>query len=501
MKRLGLLILMLLVGMVYSDVSVGSYSVHPEYVRPGGRGTISLTLINQGSNPVEDISVFVYSSTRIHTQTSIFVGDLQIGGQTVVNIPFTVDENTSTGVYTVRLNIKGTEKDYSQNIEDRSVSRSIDIPIYVVHPPLFSMEIPESVAVKSSTNTINLTLVNNGGDSKDVALLPECDGLMFFNSIPIYLGDVNEGKERTVSLRFKIKDNVPPGEYSCPLIVRSYDNIGNLYNQTVLLSFNIKEENSNFMVNTNNEFLKPGESTNLRLTIKNTGDKPVYDVRIKFSDNPVFIPESSELPAANLLEPGEKIEVSSQIGVREIAPGYYSIPVIIKYEDEYGREHEETKTFIQQVSSEGLIKIFLESNEVPMYEGNEYSLSVKVSNTGVSEVKSVILRILNGSVIVLNPQTSQYIGTLDADDFSSVQYEIYIPDDATKGGNQITLSFEVEYLDTFNKPHTEEIDVPITVYPKSMEDKLEPKGNNYWILLVGLLVILGVWWKVRKVKR
>ena len=493
-KMVVMLVGVLLMSILSADISVPSYTVNPEAIRPGGSGSISIVIANQGTNPVEDISVYVSSYPHLRITPSVYVGDLQIGGQTMINIPVRVAEDTPPGVYTVRLNIRGMEKDSSQSTDERQITRGLDIPIYVVNPPLFTVFYSPITVTKSSDYNLTLTVTNNGGDARDVSIVPVCPGFSFYSSSPVYLGDMSKNESENTTLRFRVDESVIPGEQNCILSIMASDDLGNLYNQTIPISVTVKDSVPMFIITSQTDHVSPGENTVIKLSIDNSGDKSVYNVRLKLGQNEVFVPKTAEVYVAEGLRPKETVEVDAHVGVLEVAPGYYSIPATVVYEDELGRVHEEAESFILQVSTAGLLKIFVESDAVPLYEGSNYHLSVKVSNTGISQVKSVIVELEDSSGLqILNPQIQQYIGTLDADDFSSVMYNVHIPKGVVNGEESIlTLEFKVDYLDSFNRPHQEIIDVPITVYSSKVKQQLEGKDSQEWVLpTVIVLIVLG----------
>jgi len=499
-------VMLSLMMFVSADISVSSYTVNPNPCHPGTSGAISLTLANLGTNLVKDINVFVSTSQRISTHTNIYVGDLQSSGQTVVNIPFKVDDDTNPGVYTLRLRIKGNEVDYSQNIDERMVSRYIDIPLYVIDPPKMSVSAPMIVVNKDTKSNVSISITNEGGNAKDVVISPECDNVIFYNDNPIYLFDVNKNNTESINLLFKVTNDAPAGELACPLIITSTDSLGYNYNQTAKIYFTVKDRTSNFMVVSHNKYLSPGNSEQLSLTVSNLGEEPEYNVKISFDDNDVFIPQSSQFDIGRELSPGESKTIITNVGVSEVAPGYYSIPVTISYEDALGRQMSETESFIQQVSSEGVIKIFIESDKVPIYEGGEYTFSVKVSNVGISQVKSLMLRVNDSDdqyIILLGAQSEQYIGTLDADDFSSVQYDVFVSKGITSNApKEILIPFEIEYLDSFNNYHSEYITVPVKIYPREMMVLFNGHDANIWWYYVAaiVLVLIIIYWFYRRKK-
>ena len=167
-KYIGILILFLVMSSVFADIQISDYEVLPETSRPGVKGTVTLTITNGGTNTIQRVTTSIQPSTGIEAKSSIYVGDMESGGTSLISVPFTVKDTTPSGVYSLRIIIKGTEE--VTGGLDQSLSRAIDIPIYVNRPPSLSIANTEESFTIGERFTKNLTLYKQGDAATSVKI-------------------------------------------------------------------------------------------------------------------------------------------------------------------------------------------------------------------------------------------------------------------------------------------------------------------------------------------
>ncbi|MFA5382321.1 MAG: hypothetical protein WC356_04085, partial [Candidatus Micrarchaeia archaeon] len=129
-------LLVLISTSIFADIQISNYEVLPSTARPGVKGTATLTITNGGTNVLERVTVSIQPSSGIEAKSSVYIGDMEPDGTSLISVPFTVKDNTPSGVYALRIIVRGAEQITSG--ADNSLSRAIDIPIYVNRPPSLS---------------------------------------------------------------------------------------------------------------------------------------------------------------------------------------------------------------------------------------------------------------------------------------------------------------------------------------------------------------------------
>jgi len=173
-------------------------------------------------------------------------------------------------------------------------------------------------------------------------------------------------------------------------------------------------------------------------------------------------------------------------------PGVKSTAFLLKWvEDEV--EKEQALSIPITISSDAEVGIYMDAKPTPLMVGSNHTLSVTVSNLGSYKIANVVISIEpNDAFEVLNIQPEQYIGNLDNDAFSTVQYKIKV-----KGGiaaGTYPLTFKARYKDQSGLWIEEEIKTSVSVQPPHL-------GDNGLLYLVGAAALIGggYWYfKMRK---
>lgn len=189
---------------------------------------------------------------------------------------------------------------------------------------------------------------------------------------------------------------------------------------------------------------------------------------------------------------------SAQIGV-------YKIPVNIDYDHDIGNitiHSKEDGLISVSINSVPELKISLE-DPVTVIKGQENTISVKVVNSGLSDVNFVYVSLSDfGSTQVIS-ENEQYIGEIKSNDFDSVKYSIFV---AKEAQDNINIPVTLKYKDATNKEFTESKTINFRAY--SLEEAQSVglvKKANYTIYIIIILLIAGYfirrYFKKRKLKK
>jgi len=247
-------------------------------------------------------------------------------------------------------------------------------------------------------------------------------------------------------------------------------------------------------VASNPEGIEPGGKAKLNLIIRNIGDKDIENIAIKFNfDDVPFAPlNSASTKIIDKLKEGRNKEVVFDIIVMPDAKvGVYKIPISISYKD----FTDETSISLL-VASKPKLDVFMEKSDV-YSRGDIGEITLKVINKGFSDIKflTVILEEAPNYKILSNRNI--YIGNIDADDFETVNFKIYLED--INGFLPIVL----EYKGNDNKFYREELGLLLNVYSADEARALGlKKTRSYlWVSIISILLLLLITYKVWNRKR
>lgn len=110
------------------ELMISDYSTYPEVVANGTSFTLTVTMLNLGTEDARFIVVEAANETGTPftpLKPYVYVGDLSSGSSTAFSLQFKVDEEASAGLYEVRLIVKCTDRLHVRHIKE------FKVPVYV----------------------------------------------------------------------------------------------------------------------------------------------------------------------------------------------------------------------------------------------------------------------------------------------------------------------------------------------------------------------------------
>ena len=143
------------------------------------------------------------------------------------------------------------------------------------------------------------------------------------------------------------------------------------------------------------------------------------------------------------------------------------------------------------ITSDGDVAVYLEAKPLPLTLGGEHTISALVSNLGSYNIENVDVMIESPALRSRDISDTQYIGGLQNDDFSTVQFQMAV--NATSDGTY-PVDITVNYRDQSGEWKSRTITHSISVYG------MQSSGDSPLPLLFGVAVIaVAVWYfKFRK---
>ena len=482
--------LALLSGAIFAAMSVGTYTVAPSTLKPGEEGSITFSISNvvpstsTTSEQLDDVQVFFGGNTagvEFLAQSPYVVGTIDSGSTVQVSVPFRVTPNAKGGTVAAKFYI-------SQ--KDKTDLKTVNAVIKVVNPPVITLRSDKQTVL--GTDEILLNITNNGGSADRLRLsIANGSGFSFIGTTLLYVGTVSGSASVAVPLDSR---NVDEGVSSIPFVLTYQQEGGNETSETKYLSVAVKKEKAD-VVFTQLEQVVTGRDNTLVLRAKNTG-RALSDFQFYLEDDSIKANESKQVKLGDLAA-GEEKQFSIPVFV-SAEPGVRSMSTRLKWvEDDV--EKEESTTIPIVVTSDADAAIYIDAKPSPIVVGGDHTLSITVSNVGSYKIQNVEVTLQDSPGFeIFNAQRSQYIGGLESDDFSSVQYKVRVKAAAS---GQYPIMVLVRYKDQSGVwvEKSEEIDVAI----RTPSDVAPQNGNaGIFFLAAGIIVVAGAaYWYFRMRKK
>jgi hypothetical protein len=243
----------------------------------------------------------------------------------------------------------------------------------------------------------------------------------------------------------------------------------------------------------------PGQIADVSIEIENVFDYDVTNLKVSLDlSNTPFAPyqSSSEIFLEELDKGDEEDFDFKLIVLPDTSSGIYKIPIQISYKNNASENVTKNQIISLIVNSKPELKVSLEDS-VTIIKGQENKISVRIVNSGLADVKFVYVSLNNIGGIQVLSEKEQYIGSINSDDFDSVNYRIYV---STGISNDISLPVTIKYRDATNKEFEETKIIPIRTYSlKEAQNLGLVKKPSYTIyLIIGSLIIIYIIYRVRK---
>jgi hypothetical protein len=496
MKNKILFIALLVVGCVFADIQITSYSVLPTTLKPGVTGSASITVYNPSSTTVNGVVIYQGGEQFTFTSNRVQLGDIGPLGSTVVAIPFVIKNNVAPGVYTLRLDAFWTEGSEAK-------TKVFSIPISVSNPPIFKFEFtPIGEVTPGQSFKVKGQLKNEGGDAKQITLSVNSSYFFFDKLSQLPIGNLGAGESMPIELSLVASTSAQPGLQSIPLTATYNDPLGAIQQATILITpVNVMKNYVDFSINAAAEkgVITPGSKTKFFVNLTNIGNSNAYSAKVSISSaSAYFTSIGSYERYFEILPPNLEKQIEFEIGVSGSAPaGYYPITVTVSYLNMNG----ESQTPVQkqvgvEVGGAPQISITPNTNPSPLTSGKLYTLSLQFSNTGDIDIRALEATLSSDYFEILDSPYS-YIGSLNVDDYTSTQYKIYSKQGLKPGSYPIQVN--MKFKDAYNVEHTQTKEVMLEVV--SLETAAltqKPAEMNPFGLAIIILAVLAVLYLVYK---
>ncbi len=250
---------------------------------------------------------------------------------------------------------------------------------------------------------------------------------------------------------------------------------------------------------------EPGQEIRLDLSLENIATGLLKDVKVELGLITVLKSTTAittkELPFSPLdsanqkviesIGPGKETSVGFNLIVDPDADtGVYKVPVSLSYSDEKGANYSSTVYTSVVVSAKPDVSVMLDSTDL-MEPGNKGSVTLRVVNKGLAEVKFVTVEVLPDEGFDLLSGPVYYMGNIDSDDYETASFDLY----AKKCADcDLSLPVKLTYKDSSNKDYSETANIRVPLYSESEIEMLGFRKKNplVGIAITALIVVLGL---------
>ncbi|MBN2122567.1 LPXTG cell wall anchor domain-containing protein [Candidatus Micrarchaeota archaeon] len=480
---------LLVFGMAFAGISISDYTLTPSVIEPGASGVLEITIANTGTtDAVESVSVTVGSATALGIDRTFAVGDVEASSSVVVSVPFTAEDTIPSGYYTVSVRAIGRTAEYylgsdgTLKSSKETFEKTATLPVQVVEEPVISISLSEE-SVEDLTQEV-FTFTNDGGKAQKLKVTILNSGIGFLNADQLYVAELGESESVAATLDAR---GATEGATKLRIYLEYQNELGTQMNETKEIPITVKKAEGNFVF-VQQAPIVTGEDESLKLTFTNEGNA-VSDLRFTFSNESVRFRGLNEFKVGSV-GAGEVKSLEVPL-VAELQPGTQNVVLSLKWV-EAGKDRTGTITVPLEVVLDARVGVFLEAKPAPLQAGGEHTISVTVSNLGSYDIEGTTVEFASDALTLLTIQPQQYIGGLESDDFSSVQYKVRVG--CVEPGTY-PATVNVTFRDASSKWVTVETEANIAVVSPPQEE------GSAIPLLFGLLIIGGAlywWFKKRK---
>jgi len=353
----------------------------------------------------------------------------------------------------------------------------------VIGEPNISVSTPEPVVGATSTQSVQIVLVNDGHlrkgkqatfeeevqRAKNVRVELQDDDLdapIEVKSGTQSIGSIADGQQVPLDFRVEVGD-VDPGTYEIPAVVE-YTHTGSVSfgplddterttrSQEVVrdVTIVVEDEPQFTVTRIRGDSIVAGDNGEVQYAIRNTGTSTATDTEATFKTNTegTFFgqatgPSQSTARSIGSLEPREEEVVSVQMGAEENTdPGTYPIPVTVEFENRNGitetADTARTNFTVQRDRSFEVNNVRLTDFRV---DEPEAKLRATLTNEGPAPVQDMVVRIGAQDRLPLSVTSGEAaVGDLDVGDSTEVSFTVNIPEEAEPGSISVPLMLEYE---------------------------------------------------------
>jgi hypothetical protein len=438
MKKFGIALFILALAAVALAATTGAilqvsnYTVVPSEVYAGTQGYLQVTITNQGDTEATAATV---SYNLGGADFSDLVSDIPQGSSSQIVVPFRINPESAGSVQIVSAQVYYNSNTGASN-DNKKTTISVPLRVAQIMPlDVSTVSLDRTLISPGEKVTATLLLANNGGVLNNVMITAQ-NGSEFSldGKSQINVGTIKPNESRTVNVTLASSSSAAVGSYSIPLVITYQDALNSPVEVDVQVGpVSMLESSATYRITmAPQDGTEIGSVANFDLTVENTGPQPVSIV-IDINSTDVFTPIGMQRLIFDNIPSHGNVTRTVSLGVASgKSAGYYTLPITMTPSvgkssgENIGISVSATPAITLSVTSSGTTK------------------QIQLTNTGNSEIRSVYATVSVGSGN-RSAKTETFIGTLDVDDYATLESSFDGTSDAT---------VSVTFKDSTNQQHT-----------------------------------------------
>ncbi len=486
-----LLIACMMAGQIYATYAA-DYRPHLQVTTTnttftaGSRGTMGITLTNDGNFDATEVEAIMTSTTPGVTPlvgAQKVINLVATGSSVSYNVDVFIDPSVATGAYVLTLTINYLRGGVGV------VTVTIPISIIVNKATLPALTItPSSSKINAgAVNTVHLTIVNvapTNVTSVDITLTSTSPLVSIVENIDYHLDALNAGSSAGYDVVVAALENTPIGAYVLTAQVWYVNSFGITVKQAISIPLEvtspvITKSPVVTVQNMNPATVLPGESFTITLKVTCAG-APIYNARaVLGQDATGFISPLSQTTVSlgdMAADASNTISYNLLIGGSAVAA---DIPLLvtIKYVDNKGVPGTATETITIPV--ENLVDFALmKSVVVSAAKGATTTFEGDLLLIGTGKADFAIISVVPGGPVQSVAGSTEYIGAIDPDSPVPFTIQFNTGSNATLGDYNLTL--KITYLNSRNIQENRTITMPLQVVNPISTTPTTSNDGGFW---------------------
>jgi len=412
-------------------IQVSEQTIVPSSVYPGTTGYLKITLTNNGDTAATGVTAHYTPTLDSSTSGAVYSGDIPAGSSAQMTVPFRVPQESAGGIWLVRVDVYYT---YTSGSGDASRSVSISVPIEITQESVLDVATSsagDDALAPGEKVTLDLDLTNTGGVVNGLVIsMPQNSTFSLDGATQKTVGSIPSNTTKRIALTLLASSSTTSGIYNVPVVFTYKDALEKPIEKTLYVGpVKVSESSSQYRVS-----FEPMNATEIgtpvvfRLTVQNMGTNEVSAV-VDINSTSVFTTIGMQRIYFDRIPAGGSASKDVTIGISSsTSSGYYTLP--LKLTPSTGQTIVYNTGVVVDPMPE--VSISLDSTS-----------GVLVANTGSTQIKSVNVKAWSSDSP--NVITESFIGTLNVDDFASM--------DLTQIGTG-AVDVQVTFRDSNNIQHT-----------------------------------------------
>lgn len=436
---------------------------------PGETGVLSFVVQNTGTLDAEDVEVWIPDTAKFSIGDKLKIGTIPALSVRTIQTTVKVSNDANPGVYPVGIYVSYKKKKTSAyGIDSENVNENWVVKLNIYGKPNFQLTPENTLFYRDLIGDLVLSgYAENSAKYVSAEISSNC--LNVIGSGSRYIGDIQKGDEFV--LKYMIQAKTQPCTALISVRYSDYSGIENT--EVVSIGLQVNDNDIDFKItNISYETLFPGQTTDLNITVKNTGSFGVEDAVFSIDFKDPFSQVKTSEKYIDFLGKDETQTISFKFSIKEDAETKgYTVPLNIKYKIS-GVAYSATKQIGLNV--EGNVILIITNIETKADK-----LQITIANIGTRSAKSINFILKDNST-----EQRNYVDKL-APTKSRTQ-TFTLPKDKD-------LKLVLEYADLNNERKTiqEEIKLPGVVKNEDF-----PAGLVV-VLVAGILIVIAFLFRKR----